>query len=447
MPRRTADHFLVTLLRWATPLAACVVLALVLARVNGGGHANPPLPEGPSLADLAREPLGRSTEALVESLQAAVRVNPGDAAGYAMLGNAYYQRARETGDPAYYTRSQGSFQEALRLDPKNVTATIGIGTLSLARHDFRAGLMYGERAARLTPDLVRPLTVISDAQVELGRYGEAARTLERMARLKPTLATYSRVSYYRELHGDLRSATGAMRLAVAAGGGSPENAAYVQALLGNLQFDRGHYAAAEHAYEEARAVDPSYLQAEAGLARLDAGRGRFDKAINRYRRVVERLPLPEYAIALAETEQAAGERPGARRDFGLVHAEVRLLQANGVNTDGDLALFEANHGDAARAVALGRGAWDAAPSVRSADALSWALYKDGRIRAAGRVSERAMKLGSRDPYFLYHAGTIAAGGGKDDLARRLLGRLLRESPRFSPLYAPRARTTLNGLRP
>jgi tetratricopeptide (TPR) repeat protein len=193
------------------------------------------------------------------------------------------------------------------------------------------------------------------------------------------------------------------------------------------------------------ALDPSYLQAEAGLARLDAGRGRFAAAIHRYRRVVERLPLPEYAIALAETEQVAGLPGAARRDFALVQAEVRLLQANGVNTDGDLALFEANHGDPAKAVAFGRRAWEAAPSVRSADAYSWALYKAGRVEAASRFSARAMKLGSRDPYFLYHAGTIASGAGEPALARRLLGELLAQCPRFNPLYAPRARATLKGL--
>jgi hypothetical protein len=161
--------------------------------------------------------------------------------------------------------------------------------------------------------------------------------------------------------------------------------------------------------------------------------------------VVDRLPLPEYAIALGEAEQAAGRGEAARRDYGLVGAEVRLLRANGVNTDVDLALFEANHGSAERAVALGRRAWAQAPSVRSADAYSWALYRAGRIGAAARFSAEAMRLGSRDPGFLYHAGMIARGAGRDDDARRLLGRLEAQSPRFSPLYGPRVHRTLEAL--
>ncbi len=56
-----------------------------------------------------------------------------------------------------------------------------------------------------------------------------------------------------------------------------------------------------------------------------------------------------------------------------------------------------------------------------------------------------MRLGSRDPQFLYHAGMIARASGRLGEARRLLGRLLDQSPRFSPLYGPRAKAVLREL--
>ena len=112
----------------------------------------------------------RDTESLIAGLQAAVKADPADASGYALLGDAYYQRARETGDPAYYSRAEGSFDAALSRDPNDLTATLGKGTLALARHDFRAGLGLAQRARRLAPDLVRPYAVLADAQIELGRY-------------------------------------------------------------------------------------------------------------------------------------------------------------------------------------------------------------------------------------------------------------------------------------
>ena len=445
MPKTIAALRTTGLLRWATPVVVFAVLLAILALVN---RSSGPAPSSAGGVDSgpSRQPTSLDTEGRVAQLQATVRAHPTDANTYAALGDAYYQRARETGDPSYYTRADGSLAAALDRDPANVIAISGQATLALARHDFIGGLRLARRARDLAPQLAISYAPLADAQIELGRYAAAADTLNRMVRLKANLTAYARISYFRELHGDLRGALQAMRLAVSAGVGGAEGEAYVQGLLGKLLSDRGRYGAAEHAYREAFAITPGYPPGLAGTAGVEAAKGDFGPAIRHYREAVDRLPLPEYAIALGETEQAAGRVAAAKRDYALVGAEVKLLHANGVNTDVDLALFEANHGSPARAVTFGRRAWRQAPSVRSADAYSWALYRAGRTGAATRFSGQAMRLGSRDPSFLYHAGMIARRAGRAAEARRLLGRLLAQSPRFSPLYAPRARAALRELR-
>ena len=169
--------------------------------------------------------------------------------------------------------------------------------------------------------------MVVDALVELGRYGAAERAVQRMVDAKPNLASYARVSYFRELHGDLDGAVRAMRLAIAAGGPVRENVAYVQSLLGGLELARGRADAARRAYDEAVLAVPGYVPALAGLARLDAARGDLDGAIRRWRRIVARLPLPEYVVGLGDSELGAGRRADARRDLALVDAERRLLAA------------------------------------------------------------------------------------------------------------------------
>jgi tetratricopeptide (TPR) repeat protein len=361
-------------------------------------------------------------------------------------GNVELQRARETADPAHYAGAEAAFGQALRRDPRSVDATIGMATLELARHDFRGGLRYAQRARRLGPELARPFSVLVDAEVELGRYEQAGRSLQQMIDLRPNLASYARVSYFRELHGDLAGATQAMSLAVSAGGGVPENVAYVQTLLGDLEAMRGRTRAARRAYAAALTGVPGYVPAIASRAQLDAATGRLTQAIRGYRDIVRRRPLPQYVIALGETQQVAGRRADARESFALVDAERRLLAANGVNTDVEIALFEADHGDRRRAVALARRAWRAAPSVRSADAVSWALDRSGRSSDALAWARRALKLGSRDPLILTRAGLTARTAGHDREARRYLRRALRANPRFSAVWAPRARNALRVLR-
>jgi hypothetical protein len=163
-----------------------------------------------------------------------------------------------------------------------------------------------------------------------------------------------------------------------------------------------------------------YVPASAGLAKVDVARGELGRAIVRLRGVVARLPLPEHVVALAEAERAAGRARAARRDLELVRAEQQLLARSGVNTDVETALFQADHGSPARAVVLARRAWVAAPSVRSADAMGWALTRAGHARQALPWAARALRLGSRDPSFNLHAGLAARAAGKRDLASRRL---------------------------
>jgi tetratricopeptide (TPR) repeat protein len=374
------------------------------------------------------------------------RTRPANADALTRRGNGELQRARETADPAHYARAEAAFRQALRRDRSSVDATIGMATLALARHDFRGALAYAQSARRLGPELARPFSVLVDAQLELGRYEQAGRSLQRMIDLRPNLPSYARVSYFRELHGDLAGATRAMSLAVSAGAGAPENVAYVQTLLGDLEAMRGRTRSARRAYAAALAGVAGYVPALAGWAQLDAATGRLETAISGYEDIVRRRPLPQYVIALGETQQAAGRRADARDTFALVDAERRLLAANGVNTDVEIALFEADHGDRGRAVDLARRAWRAAPSVRSADAVSWALTRSGHPGDALAWARRALKLGSRDPLILTRAGLSARTAGHDREARRYLYRALRANPRFSAVWAPRARKALRSLR-
>ena len=427
--------------------AAAIVFAAVLGVLV---LLNRPVPDAPSVsrpeATRAVGPRSISAQERVRSLQARIATGRATPRAYSELGDAFVQRNRETGDPSYLSRAEQAYRGALARDKRNASAVSGLGTLAAARHDFRGALAQARAAHRLNPATLAPYPVMVDALVELGRYDEAARTLQRMVDLKPGLAAYARVSYFRELHGDLTGATEALQLAVSAGGSAPENSAYVRTLLGNLEFARGRLGAAEESYRRALDAVPAYAPATAGLARVDAVHGRYDESITRLRDVVDRLPLPEYAIALAETEQAAGRREDAAADFEVVRAEQRLLAQNGVNTDVDLSIFEAEHGSPARAVMLARRGWGAAPSVRSADALGWALTRAGRPDEGLAYAHRALRLGSRDPLFLYHAGIAARDSGQTGEARVLLRRALALNPRFSPLHAPRARAALEALR-
>jgi tetratricopeptide (TPR) repeat protein len=426
-------------------LALAAVLAFglgLLLTVLLRGAPSVPAPSGSSsVFDGAARP-APGTDGEIARLQAALRATPANPTRETALADAYLQKVRETGDVTYYAKADGLLRQAAARKPNDPDVLISQGTLALARHDFAGGLALAQRAQRLAPDSRTADPIIVDGLVELGRYGDAERALQSMVDHKPNLAAYARVSYFRELHGDLGGAVSAMRLAIAAGGAVPENVAYVQALLGHLELAEGHLTAARHAFEEALHGVPGYVPALVGLARLDATRGDLAGAIRRWRPVVERLPLPEYVIGLGETELAAGRTADAKRDLALVGAEQKLLAAAGVNTDVELALYQADHGDRARGLELAQRAWASAPSVRSADALGWALTRAARPAAGLRWAHRALRLGSLDPGFRFHAGMSALAAGRRAEGRAQLRLALAHGLAQSPWQAAAARKAL-----
>jgi tetratricopeptide (TPR) repeat protein len=407
--------------------------------VHGGGAVAHERPQADA-ATLASGFASGDTAGLVAQLQATLRVRPADVHELGLLGLAYQQRARETGDPAWYGKSAGILHRALRLSPRDLPATRGLGTLALSRHRFAEALRIGRRAVALSPSTAAGYGVVGDALVELGRYPAAFRAFDRMAQLKPGLSSYARVSYARELHGDRRGAIEAMRLAATAAIGQPEPSAWVDVQLGKLEWNRGRDAAAAAWYRSALRAFPGYVYALDGLAQVEAARGNVTRAISLEQRAEDTIPLPQFIGLLGDLRRAAGDEAAARRTYALVGVIDRLLRANGVRTDLEIALFRVDHGVALRqTLALARRAHDARPSIDGDDVLAWALQRNGRCTEALHYSRRALRLGTQDAMKFFHRGMIERCLGNRADARGWFGRALALNPHFSVLWSSLAR--------
>ena len=378
-------------------------------------------------------------------LQHRLRGAPGDWRGYATLGLAYVTQARVTADPSYYPRAEGVLLESLRINRRdNVDAVLGLGALALARHDFEAALANGRRAGALNPYSADVQGVIGDALLELGRYDAAFAAFQTMVDTRPGLASYARVSYARELFGDVPGAVEAMRLAFEAAG-TPTDAAWAAYHLGELEWESGRVRAAAGWYRRGLGLAPGYASNLAGLAKVAWARGNADLAIERYAEVIQRYPAAEYVIALGDLYATTGRDDLAEQQYAVVRAMAVLAADNGVNVDLELALFDADHGDARSALAAAEAEWTARQSVHVADAYAWALFASGRSEEAARFSERALALGTRNAMFLFHAGMIRYEVGDLRAARELLREALERNPNFSILHVGTAEQVLAEL--
>jgi tetratricopeptide (TPR) repeat protein len=430
--------------RFLTALATAVLAAAAILlgsafRGSNGGENGLRGADAQSASRLQTDFSSGSTAGLVAQLQQELRQEPTSAKGYALLGLAYQQRARETGDPSYYPKSEGVLRRALELEPRNLLAISGLGSLALSRHRFRAALALGREARALSPSTARAYGVMGDALIELGRYREGFAAFDTMARLRPNLAAYARISYARELLGRRHRALAAMRLALDAASG-PEATAWTRVQLGKLYWASGRLADAAFQYRAALTVFPGYHYALDALARVEAARGRLSRGIALERQAVSTIPLPQYVAGLGDLYHAMGRPRLAERQYALVGAIRRVLAANGVKTDLEIALFDADHGiHPAQTLALARTARRERPSIDGDDVLAWALERNGRCTEALRYSQAALRLGTFDALKFFHRGTIERCLGHDVAAKRWFHRALALNPHFSLLWAPVAR--------
>jgi tetratricopeptide (TPR) repeat protein len=423
----------------ATAVDGRRLLSLAQARLNGSGDTATPV--------TAAGVRDTSTDRLVTTLQTRLKARPEDGRALSSLGSAYLQKARETGDPSYYGRAEAALQRALTLLPDDVDTMNGLGVLYLARHQFGEAKAIAQKSKTLNPYKAFTFGVLGDAQVELGEYPAAIDTFQQMVDLRPDLSSYARVSYIRELHGDVEGAIDAMRRAVVAGGPATENTAWTQTQLGLLYFNKGDLPAAEREFRAILAMHQGYVPAMAGMARVHAARREWDAAIALLKQAVDVMPMPEYAILLGDVLSAAGKRDAAEQQYALVRVIQQLHRANGVELDLETALFDADHDhDIPNALERARQAYAQRPSIHAADILAWTLLKAGQPGEAKRYSQEALRLGTRDALFHYHAGMIALANGERATAKSHLDQALAINPHFSPLHAPAARAALDTLR-
>jgi tetratricopeptide (TPR) repeat protein len=327
-------------------------------------------------------------------------MNPDDVAALDKLGLAYQQSARETGDPTYYTKSGEALRRALRVAPRDLIATSGLGSLALSRHRFREAFALGRRAHTISPTTARNYGVIGDALVELGRYREGFRAFDAMGGLKPDVSSYTRIGHARYLLGDVPGAIDALKLAVNAAAGQGETEAWTHVQLSKVYFSVGR---TSHAAAEARSslrAFPGYALGYDALAWAQSAQGRLRQAIRSEQAAVNRIPLPQYVAMLGDLYRVTGNEKEARKQYALLRVIERLLVANGVKTDLETALFDVDHGIRLPAsLALARAAHRERPSIDGDDVVAWALERNGQCGEAQRYSRRALRLGTLDDRF------------------------------------------------
>jgi tetratricopeptide (TPR) repeat protein len=247
------------------------------------------------------------------------------------------------------------------------------------------------------------------------------------------MSSYNRAAWFRFLAGDMPGAIEIMQRAIAAGSPSPENSAWCLVELGHLYMKSGKSTEAEKAYQAAVKVFPGYHPGYAGLGKAQTIQGKTVEAIANYERAQASTPMPDYAAALYDLYIAAGNKKKAQEQRDLIDLYDRLNLSNGEKVNRNLAMIYADHNwRPERALELAKAELNVRKDVYTYDALAWALYRNKQYDEAKAAISEALKLGTPEPMFFYHAQQIAVATREDQKAAEYSDTVKKVNPEFRP---------------
>ncbi len=426
----------------ATPQSENLERAYALARI-----AKLTRPSNPGrAAELAREALKlapESREAASALTATQVKRQPDSQPNPTQLAKTYLSRMRETTDYGYLDRAQKLISKVLASDSENYEALLVQNEIDLFQHRFPAVAANSAKLAKRKPDDAVNWATLGDALMEMGQYDAAEDAYQRMVDLRADLMSYNRIGWYRYITGDMEGAIDMMQRAVRAGRPGHENTAWCLVELGHLYFKSGKLDPAESAYRTALQHFAGMHSAHAGLGRVYAARREFPSAIASLKKAQSMAPLVEYAGALADLYEVTGDEREMRKQLAGADLIATLEAAGGQKANRQLGLIYANH---QRRMSEALEAVEADLAVRKDvytwDAYSWVLFRSGRIEEAAKASGQALRAGTPEPLFFYHAGMIAHARGDVKKAAELLRKALSLNANFDPREAAAAASVL-----
>jgi serine/threonine-protein kinase len=304
-------------------------------------------------ADLLRYDRKASVDRAIKSLESVLAQEPGNAAAFAALGEAYARRNSSSRDPQWIrmatesarkavelnpelaaahlamgyalveagktAEAATSFERALELDPRSWEALVGLGRVRFQEGKGEEAEQMFRKAAAAGPDKWLPHSELGTMLYRKARYEEAVKEWEKARDLTPDnvrvlramAAGYHMLDRYDDAASTLQKAL------------EFDPAAQVWANLGTARFFQGQYLAAVTAMEKAVEMNPNSYLYWGNLG--DAYRwapGKKDKAPEAYTRAIQLVetaikrtpkdPDPKSSLAVYLAKRGDGVRAKAQ---------------------------------------------------------------------------------------------------------------------------------------
>ncbi len=363
----------------------------------------------PRKGELANAAEWKKTQEKIVELKQKIAQKPEDVKLRLQAATIFIAEQRITGEHHYYyTAIEKILNGVLSLDAKNFEAKVYLASLRMSQHQFAEAKKIAEEALAINPNNAYVYGILVDANVELGNYAEAVTVSDKMQAIKPSLESYARASYLREIYGDNNGAIEAMKMAVKAGLPGSEPQCWSRNILGDLYFNTGNTKEAEAIYAENLSLRPSYAPSMAGLAKVEAKNKNYARALALLDSANAILQQNSFIEQQAEVYAAMGNEKMAQEKYSEVQ-KLLIADANSPQHTVSLELaksfMQTNQWDSAEKYAMKE--YSVRPNnIDINNELAWIAYNKKDINQAKIYLKAAMATGSKNVELLKRASLI-----------------------------------------
>lgn len=365
-------------------------------------------------------------ESLMTAYDDAVKMlndHTNESAQYLKLAQVYITAGRLSGENSYYNTAAFKVLDhvlttkEISTDDRFLALALRSGVL-LSVHRFPEALKDAEAAYAISKHNAQVIGALVDANVELGNYAAAVAYCDEMVQLRPDIRSYSRISYLRQLHGDLDGAIDAMMMAVEAGLPGTESTEWARVTLGELLLMKGDTTNAGICFDASLELRPDYPFAIAGKAKYLMARGAYAQAKKLTENAITIRPETAFVWQLADIESLMGNTDEAQK----INERVLDLLLDGEKENADLpeayrhngmrevAAAYLRAGDESKAIAYAKKDLSYRPDNYDANELmAWALFQNGDTKEARMYANKVIKGGLVNPVTAYRMNTIIVG--------------------------------------
>jgi serine/threonine-protein kinase len=338
---------------------------------------------------LDRQDVSGNVDRAIALFESARTKDPKFALAHAGLGEALWQKYRQTKDASLPEKAREATLEALRVDPEQSRVRYALAVIYRGTgHDAEA-IEELHQALAIQPNIDDAHRVLGELLSKAGRIDDAVLEFKQAIRLRPNFDGHHRalaIALYRA--GRYPEATAAIRRAIEL---QPDSR-WDHQVLGSILHSQGDTKGAIASYETANRIEPT-AEAFSNIGTIRYAEQRFPEAARAYREAVKLSPKnAALQRNLGDALQRLGEADESRSAYlaaaGLCEDELRVNPKSG------------------RSLAL----------------LALLQAKLGRPAEAESRSAEAIAVAPTDSIVLYQAGVVQALLGHPDRALDVLGK-------------------------